>query len=392
MTTIRVPPRSCDVLVIGAGIVGASCAHYLADAGVDVVVVDRGPVAGGTTSAGEGNILLSDKQPGPELELAVSSREHWLELGQRLGDGCELEPKGGLVVAATEATMTALKDRNLELRDGGVEVVDVAAHELGELEPHLSAELAGGAFHPQDMQVQPMLATALLLALPRATGSVRVVPGCDVTGVDLDAAGAVRGVSTSLGPIATRSVVNAAGTWASEVAAMAGVAVPVLPRRGFILVTEPLPLVIRHKVYTAEYVDNVASSDAGLETSTVIEGTRGGTVLIGASRERVGFDRTQDWDVIRLLARKAVDVFPFLRDIRLLRTYAGFRPYCPDHLPVVGADPRVPGLFHSCGHEGAGIGLAPASGRLVAQAVLQEPPSLDLTAFRPDRFDGDPHA
>ena len=85
-----------------------------------------------------------------------------------------------------------------------------------------------------------------------------------------------------------------------------------LPRRGFVLVTEPLPRVVRHKVYSADYVANVASSDAALETSVVVEGTHAGTVLIGASRERVGFDETLSVEVVRRLAAQAVRLFPFL--------------------------------------------------------------------------------
>ncbi len=197
---------------------------------------------------------------------------------------------------------------------------------------------------------------------------------------------------TAAGEVSTRTVVNAAGTWGGEVARLAGVELPVLPRRGFILVTEPLPIVVRHKVYTAEYVDNVASDDAGLETSTVVEGTRAGTVLIGASRERVGFDRTLDWAVVARLAAQAIEIFPVLAGVRLLRTYLGFRPYCPDHLPVIGPDPRVPGLFHACGHEGAGIGLAPASGLLVAEAASGSATSIPLDPFSPLRFEQVTHA
>ncbi|MEV4187879.1 FAD-binding oxidoreductase [Streptosporangium canum] len=198
----------------------------------------------------------------------------------------------------------------------------------------------------------------------------------------------IGGVTTDHGDILAGAVVNAAGTWGGEVAAMAGVHVPVLPRRGFILVTEPFdePL-IRHKVYTAAYVTNVASDSEGLETSAVVEGTPSGPVLIGASRERVGFDRTVSVPVLERLARQAVELFPALADRRAIRAYCGFRPYCPDHLPVIGEDPRAPGLHHACGHEGAGIGLAPATGHLIAQTLAGLRPDLDLTPFRPDRFE-----
>jgi D-hydroxyproline dehydrogenase subunit beta len=181
-------------------------------------------------------------------------------------------------------------------------------------------------------------------------------------------------------------VVNAAGPWAGELAAQVGAPLPVLPRRGFILVTEALPQLIRHKVYTADYVANVASGSAGLEVSTVVEATASGTVLIGASRERVGFDRASSLRVVGMLAARATALFPVLSEARAIRFYRGFRPYCPDHLPVIGADERLAGLLHACGHEGAGVGLAPATGHLIAQLAAGQPPSLSLAPFAPARF------
>jgi glycine/D-amino acid oxidase-like deaminating enzyme len=207
-----------------------------------------------------------------------------------------------------------------------------------------------------------------------------------VNAIDRDPSGAVTAVRTSAGVIATPAVVNAAGTWAGDIAALAGVTVPVRPRRGFILVTEPLPVLIRHKVYAAEYVANVASSASDLQTSAVVEGTRGGTVLIGASRERVGFDGSFALPVLARLAAQAVDLFPILAQVHAIRAYCGFRPYSPDHLPIIGPDPRVPGLLHACGHEGAGVGLAPATGELITAALTGTPSTVDAEPFRPDRF------
>lgn len=383
------PARTADAVVVGAGIVGAACAHYLAEAGLQVVVLDRGPVAGGTTGCGEGNILVSDKEPGPELGLALLSVRLWQELGELLGPRCELDAKGGLVVASSPAALSALHTLAGQQRTSGVVAEHVAAQRLRDIEPHLAAGLAGGVYYPQDHQVQPMLATAMLLHRARTRGRAEVLTGCAVRGVRRDAGGRIAGVVTDGGTVSTPVLVNAAGTWGSEVSRMAGAQIPVLPRKGFVLVTEPLPVLVRHKVYTAEYVANVASPSAALQTSTVVEGTRAGTVLIGASRERVGLDRTVDWPVIARLAAQAVQLFPFLSGVRLIRAYRGFRPYCPDHLPVIGPDPRVPGLLHACGHEGAGIGLAPATGRLIARAVTGEESELSPDPFSPARFGAD---
>ncbi|MFG2361155.1 NAD(P)/FAD-dependent oxidoreductase [Streptomyces mirabilis] len=373
---------TCDLVVVGAGMVGAACALYAARAGLDVALVDRGPVAGGTTGAGEGNLLVSDKEPGPELDLALLSGRLWADLAEELGEAFEYEAKGGVVVAATPEGLTALETFAAGQRAAGVEAVPVAADQLHTLEPHLAPGFPGAVHYPQDTQVMPALAAAHLV---RASGA-RLLTGRTVTEVLRTADGAVRGVRTDRGDLHAPVVVNAAGTWGAEVAALAGVFLPVLPRRGFVLVTEPLPRRVRHKVYAADYVADVASDSAALGTSPVVEGTAAGPILIGASRERVGFDRSFSLPAVRALAAGATRLFPFLTDVRALRTYLGFRPYMPDHLPAIGPDPRVPGLFHACGHEGAGIGLATGTGRLIAQVVAGRTPDLDLTPFRPDRF------
>ncbi|MEV5908519.1 FAD-binding oxidoreductase [Streptomyces chartreusis] len=373
---------TCDVVVVGAGMVGAACALYAARAGLDVILVDRGPVAGGTTGAGEGNLLVSDKEPGPELDLALLSGRLWGELAAEFGAAVEYEAKGGVVVASSPDGLAALERFADGQRAAGVVAEPVAGDALYALEPHLAPGLPGGVHYPQDCQVMPALAAA---HLARGSGA-RLFTGRTVTDVVRTPAGAVRGVRTNMGDIHAPAVVNAAGTWGGELAALAGAPLPVLPRRGFVLVTEPLPRKVRHKVYAADYVADVASDSAALQTSPVVEGTAAGPILIGASRERVGFDRTFSLPVVRALAADATRLFPFLTDVRAMRAYLGFRPYMPDHLPVVGPDPRVPGLHHACGHEGAGIGLATGTGHLIAQALTEKTPDLDLTPLRPDRF------
>ncbi|MFD7718278.1 NAD(P)/FAD-dependent oxidoreductase [Streptomyces sp. NPDC059814] len=378
-----------DVVVVGAGVVGAACAYYAARSGLAVAVVDRGPVAGGTTGAGEGNLLVSDKPPGPELELALLSASLWHELSQVLPPAIEFEHKGGLVVAADASSLANLTATASGQAEAGVRTSVIAPHELPELEPHLAPGLAGGVLYPQDAQVQPALAAAHLIRAAHEAGA-DVHLGEAVTAVLTGPTGAVRGVRTGRGDLLAPAVVNATGVRGGELAALAGVELPVLPRRGFVLVTEPLPRLIRHKVYAAEYVADVSSGSAALQTSPVVEGTPSGPVLIGASRERVGFDRTLSVPVISRLAAAAAALFPVLGTARVLRAYHGFRPYLPDHLPAIGPDRRVPGLFHACGHEGAGIGLAPATAALVIAAIRGEEPALDPEPFRPDRFDVTP--
>ncbi|HEX6683401.1 MAG TPA: FAD-dependent oxidoreductase [Candidatus Limnocylindrales bacterium] len=357
-----------SVVVVGAGIVGAACAYYAARAGLSVVVVDKGGAAGGTTGAGEGNILLSDKEPGPELELALRSRALWAALEVT---GFEWEPKGGLVVASSAAELEALSGLVAAQRAAGVvaEQVDPLEHE-----PHLNPSLAGGFLYPQDAQVQPMLAAARLLAASGADFR----PNTTVVGL------APGEVTTTAGVLRADAIVNAAGVWAGS---LPGLELPILARRGFILVTgRTAPGLVRHKVYAAGYVADVGSSSEDLQTSPVVEATRAGTILIGASRERVGFDATFSLPVLRALAAGAVRLFPALGQVPVIRVYRGFRPYSPDHLPVIGPDPRLPGLYHATGHEGAGVGLAPATGEAIAALITGAAPAVALHPFSPARF------
>jgi glycine/D-amino acid oxidase-like deaminating enzyme len=180
-------------------------------------------------------------------------------------------------------------------------------------------------------------------------------------------------------------VLIAAGPWSGTVAASFDVELPVLPRRGVLLVTSRMPHRVHHKVYDGDYVGATQSAEAVLQTSSVIESTAAGTVLIGSSREQVGFDTAFRADVVAELARKAQSIFPFLAGASVMRTYGGFRPYVPDHLPVIGPDPRLPGLWHATGHEGAGIGLSIATARMIAAAMTGGEPPIDATPFRVDR-------
>jgi len=372
-----------DAIVIGAGIVGASVALSLTNSGFKVLVIDRGAVSSGTTGAGEGNILVSDKDPGPELTLALRSRDLWFEMQEDVGDTFELEAKGGVVVARNDDG--PLMKLASEQSHHGVKVQQLDHASLHDLEPYLDQKYQSGVFYPQDSQCQPMLAAAHVIRTVVGRGGA-FISQAKVTKI-LVSEGNVTGIETTQGNFSAPIIVNATGTWAGELAQMAGSHLPIAPRKGFILVTEPTQKYVFHKVYDSDYVANVASSDADLQTSTVVEGTRAGTILIGASRERVGFDGSMNYEILRRLAAQATSLFPVLRDVQLLRAYRGFRPYAPDHLPVIGEDATVKGLWHSAGHEGAGIGLAPGSAALITDAILGRESFMDASAFSPARFE-----
>ncbi|RNI19050.1 FAD-binding oxidoreductase [Flexivirga caeni] len=382
--------------MVGAGIVGAACARRLAADGHDVTIVDRGGAAGGTSASGEGNLLLSDKEPGAELELAQFSARLWGELPNALAGetgrvpAIEYDAKGGLVVALTDEGAHALGQFASGQSGAGVDARPITPGEARRYEPWLSDRVTGAVFYPQDAQVQPAAATLALLE-SATDGGARLLQGHEVLGPLLDSAGTLTGVRTSRGQVSADRVLIAAGPWSGAVAERLGVRLPVLPRRGMILVTTRMPRRILHKVYDADYVGAVTSDDADLQVSSVVESTAAGTVLIGSSRQRTGFDDTLQVVALRRIAARAIRLFPFLADVPMMRSYGGFRPYLPDHLPVIGADPRLPGLWHATGHEGAGIGLSLGTAELVADLMAGRQCTIDPAPFAPDRPSLAPH-
>lgn len=382
---------AADVVIVGAGIVGAACARALARAGARVTVLDRVAAASATSAHGEGNLLVSDKGPGPELELAKVSLRRWARLADELADelgplfpSIEHEAKGGLVVVTSADGLDGLRGFAEAQRAAGVEAVEVTAEQARELEPDLAPGVVGAVYYPQDAQVQPVAAAEALLASARRAGAV-VRTEVEVTGPLLGDGGRLIGVATTQGEVAAGAVVVAAGPWSAEVAERLGARVAVRPRRGMVLVTTPMRQRVRHKVYDGDYFAATQSAGAELQTSAVIESTRGGTVLIGSSREQVGFDDRLSTQVLAQLARRAVAVFPFLARTNVMRSYLGFRPYMPDHLPVIGPDPALPGLWFATGHEGAGVGLAPATGDLLAAGMLGLAATVDPRPYAVDR-------
>jgi len=379
--------RHPDVVVVGGGIVGAACSYFLVRAGLSVELLERGFPASGTSGACEGNLLMWDKELTRELPFGLRSLALWAELAQELEIDFEFEPKGSIMVVEDGAGLEPMARKVAELARAGVPGTILSRQELHAEEPALAPDIAGGALFPEDGQVEPRYATAALVEAGRRHG-LRVRTDTAVRRLHLGPAGRVEAVETAGERIPAGVVVLAAGVWTREIAATAGLEVPVHPRKGHVVVVERAPSLIRRKLMEAGYVATVESSDAALQVAMVVEATRAGTVLLGSSRQLVGFDRSVSVQVAAAIAARAIRFFPALAGLRCIRTYAGLRPFSPDHRPMIGPVAGAEGVYVATGHEGAGICLAPATGRLIAQWVTGEPLDFPAEWFRPDRFRG----
>jgi glycine/D-amino acid oxidase-like deaminating enzyme len=376
---------AADVVVIGGGIVGAACAYYLSRAGASVRVLERGFAASGTSRACDGLILFSDKPSPAELALAQASAGLWAELAGTLELDFEYARRGTIVLAETAEGLAEGRHKAASMQAAGVraEVLDAAA--LRSLEPNLAPDLAGGVFYPDEAQVDARLATVALLQAARRQGT-QLLDGVTVAGIRQGTDGRAIAVVTPQGDVAAGAIVLAAGVWSNEIARTAGIELPVQPRKGHILVTARVPGLITHPLLEGSYSASVHTAAEALQVALVAEMTAGGTMLLGSSREFAGFDRSVSVPVIQAIAARAVRFLPALAHMSAIRSYAGLRPWSPDHLPLVGPVAAVPGLYLATGHEGAGIGLAPVTGHILSEMLIDGQMPDYATAVRPDRF------
>jgi D-hydroxyproline dehydrogenase subunit beta len=330
-------------------------------------------------------VLCSDKEPGPELELARLGLGLFDEIEELLGEAAGIRRKGALVVNADEAGWAAEPARLEVLRGAGVECSLLTAAEVREAEPELrGAGLLGVSWFPCDLQCAPRAIARGLAGEAERLGAV-VSTGVEVASIVVRN-DRIDGVETGAGRLTADAVVLAAGAWSAALARGAGLALPLEPRKGQLVRLERRPEFLRCKVIDGGYMAAVASADADLQVSTVMETTLDGHVLVGSSRERRGFDVSVDPAVSDALVRAAARLAPGVGGLRVDSAWAGLRPWLPGGLPAIGASSAADGLWVATGHEGAGVAHGPITGRLVAQAMCGETPELDLEPFNPDRF------
>ena len=385
--------KTYDVAVIGAGVIGTSCAYHLVKKGLSVALVDRNNVARGTSSHCDAVALIVDKQPGVDAAMGYASIQRFLELQNELDSDFELHQRGCLYACDTEQEMEVAAQYARDMQADGYNVNALSPKELLEHEPFLAKDLIGGLFSDIDLGLNPYKLCFAFVDTVLGKG-LDLYTYTNVTGVRLDGEKRVQGVDTDKGFIPCGKVVNACGVWSPEIGRMAGLEIPVEPRKGGILVSAPSFKFCNQKVQEFGYMISKFSNheckrDPELEkyeVSFVIEPTDANNVLIGSSRNFAGYDISTEMEIIHVIAKRAIRFYPILKDLNCIRTYAGLRPFLADHLPLITQVDEVPGYYIATGHEGDGISMAPTTGRLISELIAGEEPYLDLTPFSFNRY------
>lgn len=359
-----------DLIVAGAGIVGAACAEAAAEAGLRVAVVEPGPVGGGTTAAGMGHLVALDDAPA-ELVLAAASLRLW-ERFATLADA-EFSRCGTLWIARDEAELAAVPKRIARLAEVGIHAEFVDARELCRLEPQLAPGLAGGMQVGREAVVYPPRVARWLVDAACRAGA-RLYTGRRVRELLAD------GVRLDDGEKLSGPVLVATGVALPQLLPE----LPLRPRKGHLVITDRYPPLIRHQLVEMGYSDT-AHADAGTAVAFNLQPRPTGQLLIGSSREFDVEDPAVSLATLAAMLQRAFTFLPALRELRAIRAWTGFRPATPDGLPYLGPVPGRPGVWVAAGHEGLGVTTALGSARLLIDSLLGRPPLLDPAPYLPDR-------
>jgi len=361
-----------DLAVVGAGIVGAACAHAAAEEGLRVAVVEAVAPAAGTTSAGMGHIVVLDGSPA-ELALTRYSQRLWAELGPRLPPGVSFRSEGTLWIARSEEDLRTAESKAERLHGARIPAELLDGEELAMMEPLLRDGLAGALLVPEDLLLDPIAATQALLEQVRERGG-QVVAGAVVRRT---APGRLEGDHGLV--VRARGIVNAAGVRAPELTP----GLPIAPRKGHLVLLARGRGRIRHQVVEIGYGAGVRSAEP-VSVAMNLHPRADGSVLVGASREWAGFDGSVDPRVVDRLLAKVREFAPPLSEWPRAGTRAGFRPATPDHLPWIGRMPDAPDLLVAAGHEGLGVTESLGTARLVLDAFLDRASPIPPEPYRPD--------
>ena len=389
-----------DVLIVGGGVIGCAVAYELAKEGLRVTLLERAGLCAGASGANAALIWPQAMRRDVALDLTLACARLFPTLGEELGADIEYRQTGGMVAIETDAQWAQMTEYVAGQPAVGLHAELLDGAEARRREPLLAPDIRGAVFAEHGGTINPFRLTLGYAHAARVRGAT-LVTGTEALSL-LRRGDRITGVRTLTGDLESEVVILAGGAWSGPLAATANLRVPVTPRQGMMVVTEPAPFHLRHVLKPIKsdpdmwrfsqpwppdapgkpgYDPNLPPGKGMGVAQTV---TR--NLVIGSTSRFVGLDRSPTLAGIRYVLESARRIAPAIGQLRMLRTWAGFRPYTPDGLPLLGPAPGVDGLVLATGHDGSGIGMSPVSARLVAAAVTKADPPLPLEPFDPRRF------
>jgi glycine/D-amino acid oxidase-like deaminating enzyme len=363
-----------DVVIVGAGIVGAACADECVRERMRIAIVDGEMIGGGATAAGMGHIVVMDDSEA-QFALTRYSQDLWREMRCMLSPDVEYEDRGTIWVAADEEEMAEVHRKQIYYSQRGVPVEVLDRDAVRHAEPNLRKGLAGGLLVPRDAVLYPPCAARFFIERARMSDAA-IHLGCAVSEIGKGIVRLNNGKRFSCGVI-----INAAGSGA-------GLLTPGLPikrRKGHLVITDRYPGFVQHQLVELGYLKS-AHSISGDSVAFNVQPRKTGQVLIGSSRQYGVEEKQIDNPILARMMSRAAEYMPNLARLSTIRAWTGFRAATPDKLPLIGPWPGDSTLFLATGHEGLGITTSLATARLLVDQIASRKSAIRVEPYLPSRI------
>ncbi|QEK12444.1 FAD-binding oxidoreductase [Crassaminicella thermophila] len=382
--------KNFHVVVIGGGIVGLSTAYYLVKAGKRVLLIEKNEIGNGASGSCDEMILLQSKEPGILLEMTLESLEMYKGLRKELKVDIEFQNNGGMVFIENEQELKIIEAFVKKQKQYGVNVEILDRKDVLKKQPYINKKIIASTFCKMDSQVNPLHVMRGLMIRSIALG-LEFKKGI-ITKMD-QKKDHWRVYFYNGEYVDTQYIVNTAGAWASEVGNLIGINIPIIPKRGQIIVTEKIPKIGETNGWSARYIVRKIKpelfqeeEDSKLGVGFSISQTASGNYLIGSTREFEGYNKKTTYEALKIIINQGIYYFPILKKVHIIRSFAGLRPATPDGKPILDEVADKKGYFVAAGHEGDGIALAPITGKLMAKFINGEKIYYDINVLRLNRF------
>lgn len=367
--------KTYDVVIVGAGIVGAACAAECAREKLSVAIVEAGLIGGGATAAGMGHLTVMDDSEA-QFALTRYSQKLWDEISDELPRQVEHDACGTIWIAADDEEMAEARRKEKFYRARGVAVEILDAHALAEAEPSLRTGLVGGLRVPGDSVIYPPCAAQFFVDRAMDDGAdlfLKRVEAVTEEGVRLDDGAFV----------AAGVIVNAAGSWSPKLTP----GLEVKKRKGHLVITDRYPNFLKHQLVELGYLKSAHTLTAE-SVAFNIQPRQTGQLLIGSSRQFDVDHSAVDTPIVTRMLNRAIEYLPGLGKLSALRTWTGFRSATPDKLPLIGPHAEHKRLYLATGHEGLGITTSLGTAKLLAAQIMNREAAIPVTPYLPARVAG----